>query len=156
MAQSFSLWQFVLDCFWLLFLFMVLKTYLIAWLESKQTQNWVKTTGWITHWDLIRDEKRLWPEIEYVYEVNGEEYTGHHLFPDTEHNSPVSHYARGIAYKAAMSFEKNQAIEIYYDPFFPKRSALDIRIPKKIYIVLALLLLLILFHAGFMAYRLWF
>ncbi len=58
-----------------------------------------------------------------------------------------------MAYKAAVAFEKNQNIDVYYDPFYPQRSALDIKIPAKLNAIIAFVLFLILLHLGIVAYQ---
>jgi hypothetical protein len=156
MTNDIGSWQLIIDGVWLLFLFLMLHYFINVRREAIQTKNWVKTKGQVIFWDLIKEDHRLWPKIKYIYEVNEVEYVGKHFFPDTMHNNPVSKYARRLAYKAAMSFEKNQQIDVYYDPIYPQHAALDIRMPWKVNLVLVLLIALIIFHLLMVSYRLFF
>ncbi|KTD32594.1 DUF3592 domain-containing protein [Legionella israelensis] len=156
MLKWLTSWQGLLDLSWLLFLLLILRYF---WKDRQallQTRNWLKTKGKVTRCEWTRQEHRVWPEIEYLYEVNEQEFIGQYLFLDTSHNDPNSAYARGIAYKAAMSYEKNQEIDVYYDPFHPQRSALDIRIPRKLNVVIALIIGFIVLHLCVIAYQILF
>jgi Protein of unknown function (DUF3592) len=110
------------------------------------TRNWLKTKGQITQCQLIEQGPSCWPEIEYTYKVNDKEYYGNYLFLDTSHNNPHSRYARKIAYGVVMAYNLGEEIDVYYCPNTPNLSALDITIPKKLYVIIGLIILLILTH----------
>lgn len=146
-------WTGLLDILWLLFLFITL-TYF--WRDRKKlldTRNWLKTKGNVISCEWTQDGHQIWPKIEYRYQSNEKDYIGEYLFLDTSHNNPNSAYARKIAYKAAMSYEKNQDLDVYYNPIQPEQSALDITIPRKLNVIIGLLIFLILIHLAVILYR---
>lgn len=153
MLKWLTSWQGLLDLSWLLFLLLMLRYFWRDRQTLAQAGKWMKTKGRVICCQWGRQGRRIWPEIEYIYEVNGREFVGQHLLLDTSYNDPNSTYARQIAYKAAMSYEKNQELDVYYDPFHPQRSALDIRIPNKLNLVIALIIGFIVLHLGVIAYQ---
>ncbi len=153
MTDWLTSWTGLLDMLWLLFLLFILNYF---WKDRKalmQTRNWIKTKGKVTDIQWTQEKHRTWPEIEYSYLVNDLEYIGQYLFLDTAHNNPNSLYARRIAYKAAMSYEKNQELTVYYNPMQPEQSALDITMPRKLNVVIAFIIGLIIFHLGIILLR---
>jgi hypothetical protein len=136
----------LIDMIWLTFLLVILRHF---WRERtflKQSQSWLITKGLITQCEWTQEGTHLWPKIMYSYEVFDREFIGEHLFLDTAHNNPNSHYARQVAYRAAMAFKENREIDIYYNPNNPQQAALDLKIPKKLTLIIYLLILLITFH----------
>jgi hypothetical protein len=147
-------WQGMVDQMWLIFLLFMLWYF---WRERKklaQTKDWLITKGRITVFEWTRENEQLWPKIEYSYQVFDKNFYGNYFFLDTAHNTPNSKYARKVAYRAAIAYEKNTEIDIYYNPNFPEESALDIVIPRKLNIIIWLLAVLIVFHLVVMAHRL--
>lgn len=144
----------ITDLVWLGFLLFILIYFWRKRQEAKQSLNWLKTTGQIISCEFTRDKHRIWPKIEYAYQVNEQEYIAEHLFPDTFHNNPESKYARKIAYKAAMAWKNHEEITVYYDPFYPQRAALDVKIPLKLNVVIVLVSLLIMIHLTTIFYAL--
>ena len=121
--------------------------------ELLQTRSWAITQGQITHCEWTTQGHRLWPKIEYVYEVNEREFIGEHLFPDTSHNDPNSEYARHVAYQVAEAYKKNESIRVYYNPEKPEQAALDVTIPRKINLILILLAVFISIHLFFLGLK---
>lgn len=108
--------RWLLDLGWLLFLLMLFWHF---WRDRRtlvHAQSWLKVKGHITSCELTKVGHSVWPKIEYTYQVNEEEMTGEYLFLDTAHNNPNSKYSRGIAYKAAIAFQENEEIDVYYNP----------------------------------------
>lgn len=146
-------WTGLLDILWLLFLIFTLMYFWRDRNKLSETRNWLKTKGKVIQCEWTQEGHQIWPEIEYSYKVNEVDYIGEYLFLDTSHNNPNSAYARKIAYKAAMSYEKNQELDVYYNPLQPQQSALDITLPKKLNVVIGLLVLLILIHLTVIVFR---
>ncbi len=140
------------DMIWLGFLIFILIYFWKKRQAAKQSLNWIKTTGKIIRCEFSNDGHRIWPELEYAYQVNEQEFIAEHLFPDTFHNTPASKYARNIAYKAALAFKNHQDITVYYDPFYPQRAALDVRVPFKLTLVVVLIALLLIVHLALMIF----
>lgn len=146
-------WRWILDLGWLLFLLLLLHHF---WRDRNtllQSRSWLKVSGHITRCDWSQVGHSIWPKIEYTYQVHEKDLTGEYLFLDTSHNNPNSKYARQIAYKAAVAFKENSAIDVYYNPNNPQQSALDVTIPGKLNLILILICLLITFHLGFMVFE---
>lgn len=150
----FNSWRWLLDLTWLVLLLVLLRHF---WLNRKvlvQSKSWLKVKGHITHCEWTEVGHSVWPKIEYTYEVHDKELTGEYLFLDTSHNNPNSKYARLIAYKAAVAYKDNSEIDVYYNPNQPDQSALDVTIPLKLNVILALIGVLIVFHLGFIIFHL--
>jgi hypothetical protein len=147
-------WHWIIDLSWLLFLIGLLFYFWRDRQNLKRTQSWLLTKGRITEFLWTQEDHRLWPKIEYTYSASNQEFQGSHLFLDTSHNNSNSTYARRIAYRAALAYERDEEIDVYYNPANPQESALDITIPRKLNLILFLLLMLIFFHVSILIYRL--
>ncbi len=148
-------WQSLLDLAWLLLLLLMLGHF---WRDRKslmRTRSWSIAKGRITALDWTRERHRLWPRIQYTYQVLEEDFYGEHLFHDTAHYNPNSKYARKVAYKAAMAYENDAEIDVFYNPNNPQEAVLDITIPQKLNLIIALLLVLIIVHVAVVIVRLW-
>ncbi|CEK09402.1 DUF3592 domain-containing protein [Legionella hackeliae] len=147
-------WRWLLDLLWLAFLLALL---LHFWQDRKnflKIQSWFLTKGRITQFLWTQEGYRLWPKIEYSYRVLDQDFQGERLFPETMHINLNSKYAREVAYRAALAYEKDVDIDIYYNPYNPQEAVLDITMPRKLTLIIILLTALILFHLVIVAYRL--
>lgn len=135
-----------LDIGWLIFLLALLWHFLREKKMLAQTQFWLITKGHIDQFEWVREGVHLWPKIEYSYQVFEHNFHSERLFLDTVHNNPNSKYARGVAYRAAVAYENNADIDVYYNPNNPQDAVLDIKMPSKLNIIIALLLGLIVLH----------
>lgn len=147
-------WQGFMDIIWLFFLLFLLRHF---WQERQAlmtASHWLITRGRITQFVWTQDEHHLWPKIEYCYQQFDQEFKGEYFFLDTSRNNPHSKYARKVAYRAAMAFEHDEEIDIYYNPDNPLQSALDVRIPTKLNVIIGLLLFLLVLHLVIVAHRL--
>lgn len=138
----------ILDLSWLVFLLFIFYHFWKTRSFLQQTENWLITKGRITSVNWTKEGHRIWHKVAYVYQVFDEDFHGEYLFLDTSHNNPNSKYARRVAYKAAMAYENDQEIDVFYNPNNPQQSALDIKIPTKLNLIVFLLILLILLHLG--------
>nr|WP_043873677.1 DUF3592 domain-containing protein [Legionella massiliensis] len=139
-------WRGVLDFAWLFFLLFMLWYF---WRDRQflaQSKYWLITKGRITLFEWTQEGPRLWPKIQYTYQVFDKDFYSEYLFLDTSHNNPNSKYARNIAYRAAMAYEDDVDIDVFYNPNNPQQAALDITIPRKLNLIIALLLILIILH----------
>lgn len=151
-AQLFSLQSF-LDFAWFIVLLLMFLHFWRVRRALLRTHSWLMTQGWITHCEWTSQGHRLWPKIEYVYEVGEQEFTGEHLFPDTCHNNPNSHYARQVAYKVAEAYKNDEPITVYYNPALPEQAALDVKVPRKINLILILLGIFTSVHLLFFLFK---
>jgi hypothetical protein len=146
--------RIVLDVTWLSVLLLLFYHF---W-QNRQTlidaQDWLKAKGHITRYQLVQVGNSVWPKIEYVYQVHERDIIGHYLFLDTAHNSPSSKYSRRIAYNAAIAYNDNLEIDVYYNPNSPEESALDVTMPTKLTVILILIGLLIAVQVIILAFRL--
>lgn len=136
----------MVDVIWLVFLFYLLWHF---WRDRQllaRTRHWLITKGRITQFEWARVGRQLWPKIQYTYQVFDQEYASEYLFLDTSHNNPTSKYARLVAYRAAVAYEDDVDIDVFYNPNNPKQAALDITIPRKLNVIIALLIALIILH----------
>lgn len=119
-----------------------------------QAKYWLITKGRITLFEWTQEGPRLWPKIQYTYQVFDKDFYGEYLFLDTAHNNPNSKYARNIAYRAAMAYEDDVDIDVFYNPNNPQQAVLDITIPRKLNLIIVLLLILIILHLVIVGERL--
>jgi hypothetical protein len=144
----------VLDLVWLFFLLFMLWHFWRARRFLAQTKFWLITKGRITRFEWTREGPRLWPKIQYTYQVFDKDFYGEYLFLDTSHNNPNSKYARKVAYRAAVAYEEDKDIDVFYNPNNPEQAVLDITIPHKLNLIIVLLVLLIILHLVVVAGRL--
>ncbi|MBA2651529.1 MAG: DUF3592 domain-containing protein [Tatlockia sp.] len=136
----------MLDLIWLFFLSYLLWHF---WRDRQllaRARHWLITKGRITHFEWARVGRLLWPKIQYTYQVFEKNYSSEYLFLDTSHNNPNSKYSRLIAYRAAMAYEEDADIDVFYNPNNPQQAALDITMPRKLNIIIGLLCILIIVH----------
>lgn len=148
-------WHSFLDLAWLILLLFMLVYF---WRDRhllQQTKYWLITKGRITSFEWAQEGARIWPRISYVYHVFDQEFQSEYLFLDTSHNSPQSKYARGVAYRAAVAYQNDEEIDVFYNPNNPHQAALDITMPLKLNIIIILLIALIVLHLCFIIGRLW-
>nr|WP_028388829.1 DUF3592 domain-containing protein [Legionella fairfieldensis] len=141
----------LLDIIWLLFLLSMLRHFWYERQNLTKTNGWLITKGRIVRFEWTHENHRIWPRISYTYQVFDQDFQSEYLFLDTAHNSPYSYYARRVAYRAAIAYEKNEAIDVYYNPNDPQQAVLDITIPRKLNWIIALLLGLIALHLAIVA-----
>lgn len=134
--SSLNLWELTINLIWLLVLVAAFIYFLREYKLLAQPRSWLITKGRVISCEWSHAGPRLWPSIRYRFSVFEREYEGDYLFLDTSHNSPMSAYARQIAYKAAVAFQNNQEIDVYYNPNNPNQAVLDIAIPFKIYLII--------------------
>ncbi|MBA2711180.1 MAG: DUF3592 domain-containing protein [Tatlockia sp.] len=145
----------MLDFIWLLFLLYLLWHF---WRDRQflaQAQDWLITKGRITLFEWTREGPRLWPKIQYKYQVFEQDYFCEYFFLDTSLNNPNSKYARNVAYRAALAYEDDVDIDVFYNPNDPKQAALDITIPWKLNLIIFLLSGFIALHLAVVLARLW-
>lgn len=143
-----------LDLLWLLFLLVLLRHFWREKQRLKGAQNWFMTKGHITQFSWTQEAHRLWPKIEYHYLIADGDFHGERLFLDTSHVNYNSQQAREVAYQAAMAYERDEDINVYYNPNNPSEAALDITMPRKLIFIVALLISLIILHVGIVLFRL--
>lgn len=139
-------WRGLLDLAWLFFLLFMLRYFWRNRQFLAQSKDWLITKGRITLFEWTQEGPRLWPKIQYTYQVFDKDFYGEYLFLDTSHNNPNSKYARKIAYRAAMAYEDDVDIDVFYNPNNPQQAVLDITMPRKLNLIIALLLILIILH----------
>jgi hypothetical protein len=88
----------------------------------------------------------LWPNIEYVYQVGDQDFTGDRLFSDTVHHVPTSAHVRQLEYRIANAFKENETIDVYYNPNHYEEAVLDTTIPRKLHVILLVVAMLIVAH----------
>ncbi|AWN72997.1 TPA: DUF3592 domain-containing protein [Legionella anisa] len=150
-----NIWRWMLDLGWLLFLLIIFAHFWRNRQVLVQAQSWLQVKGRITACEWTQVGHSVWPKIEYTYQVYDKDLTGEYLFLDTAHNNPNSKYSRSVAYKAAIAFQENAEIDVYYNPNHPEQSALDVTIPTKLNIILILIGMLIVVHLGLIAWHYW-
>ncbi len=144
----------LVDSAWLVFLLLSLRYFWIKYQLLHAAEQWLKVRGKITSLQWGQEGGNLWPTLRYSYEVYERNFEGEYLFLETALNSPNSKYARTVAYKAAMAFQEQSEIEVYYNPNNPLQAALDVRIPNKLIFIIAAVTGLIAFHLTSIAYYL--
>ena len=146
MTQRILSLQSLLDFGWLVFLILLFFYFWHKRQNIQETIFWVKTKAKVTRCEWTTRANRIWPKIEYIYQVGEQEYMGEDLFYDTSHRTSNDSYARRVAYKAARAFKEDENIEIYYNPDAPEQAALDITIPGKLNFILILIVGWIVLH----------
>lgn len=148
-------WQGFMDIAWFLFLLFLFWHFWQEHRALQQASHWLITKGRITRFLWTKDGPHLWPKIEYTYELYEQEFVGEYFFLDTSHNNPNSKYARKVAYRAAMAFEKDEEIEVFYNPNNPRQAALDVHLPTKLNVIIGLLLFLLVLHLAIVVHHLY-
>lgn len=143
--------RWVLDLGWLFFLLVVLRHFWQTRQALVKTRSWLIAKGHVTDCKWTQAGESLWPEITYTYQVYEKDLIGHCLCIDTSHNTPHSHYARQVAYKAAIAYKEEIPIDVYYNPNDPNQSALDISMPIKLTVILMLIIALIGLQIGLLS-----
>ena len=147
MDTPYLAWKIYLDLGWLFLLSLLLMYFWYTRRQAVKAQNtWHKTKAQIIRCEWAKQGPRLWPKIQYRYQVDGQDYLSEHLFFDTRHQSPNSQRARQLAYYVANAFKNNEEIEIYYNPEKPEQAVINIRIPWKLNLIISLLAALIALH----------
>ncbi|STX50112.1 Protein of uncharacterised function (DUF3592) [Legionella busanensis] len=154
MLGEFISWRGAADITWLLLLLLLLKHFWHDRQTLLKARTWFLTKGRITRFLWTRDGYHLWPKIEYTYQVYDKDFLGEYFFLDTSHNNPNSKYSRRVAYRAAVAFEKDEDIDVFYNPIDPQQAVLDVKIPTKLNFIIVLLACLILVHLGIIARQL--
>ena len=126
----------VLDVAWLTILVLIFYHFWKNRQFLMDAQGWLKAKGHITRYQFVQVGHSIWPKIEYEYCVYEQNLTGHYLFLDTAHNNPSSKYSRRIAYNAAIAYNDQSEIDVYYNPNRPEESALDVTMPFKLNAIL--------------------
>ena len=90
-------------------------------IPALQSRNWPSVEGKIIH-SSIREKitgkagrpptRTYYPDVKYVYHVNGERFEGHNLLYEQE-GPPV--FQREIVAKELESLEVGQAVKVFYD-----------------------------------------
>lgn len=135
-----------LDLGWLLLLSFLLGYFWYVRRQAVRAREWNKAKARIVRCELIREGPRLWPKIEYIYNVDQQDYVGEHLFFDTSHQNPNSLQARQLAYYVANAYKNDEDIEIYYNPNHPEQAVISIRVPWKLNLIISLITTLIALH----------
>jgi len=144
----------LLSAGWLLFLCLLWLYFFRQWHKLYRMKFWPITQGNITSFNLRAEGTLLWPDIEYRYLVDGEEYVSAYLFADTTHNTPGSQYSRRLAHRIAVAYQTGEAVDVYYNPTEPEQAVLDVRIPGKLKFIIILLSALIVLEIGLLVVRL--
>ncbi len=145
--------QTILDLGWLLFLTLLFAYFWRARKLTEQTKLWFKTQGRITYCELVPYEECLWPKIEYVYQVDNQEFTSQILFLDIAHNNLHGAHPRALAYRLVSAFKEDETIDVYYNPDNPEQAVLDTTIPWKLNMILGVIAALLLLHVAIVTSR---
>ena len=154
MAAYFFSWQGGLDILWFIFLLILFVHFWRIRRTNLKTKQWMQTQGQIVRCEWVFHGHRTWPKLEYAYNVDGEHYLGETIFLDTAHHNPNSKKARSIAFNIAEAQKENKALSVYYDPTNPKRAALDISMPRKLTLILAIIAFFIGLHGTIILFHL--
>lgn len=146
LSTWFFSWRGAIDLAWLLFLLVLFRHFWSQRQFLNRARDWLITKGRMTQFSWSQDGHQLWAKIEYSYHLYDKDFVGEYFFLDTSHNNPNSKYARQVAYRAAVAFEKDEEIDVYYNPDNPSQAALDVRIPVKLNVIIVLLAGLIALH----------
>lgn len=143
----------MLDLGWFVFLVVLFVYFWRSRQRTLQTKLWFKTQGRVTSCELETHEQSLWPKIEYVYQVDGQEFNGQRFFFDEAHNNLHSTHARAVAYQIVNAYKQNKEIDVYYNPDNPEQAVLDTTVPRKLNIILGFIAALLLLHIGIVISR---
>lgn len=146
MKELFSSWDGLLDLGWLLFLSLLLAYFWLQRHTMLKAQHWQKTRGHISRFEWITHGHRVWPKIEYIYQVHDQEFIGEHLFVDMTYINPNSRYARKFAYQVANAYKNNEDLAVFYNPEKPAQAVLNVSMPRKLNLIIVLISALIALH----------
>jgi hypothetical protein len=153
MLTWFGLAKGLANISWLVFLCLSLKHFWQDRQLLKQARFWLITPGKISSFSWACEKHQLWATIVYDYKICDFDFQGHYFFLDTTHNNPNSRYARKVIYRAAIAFQQEKDIDVFYNPNHPNQSALDVGIPLKLNSIIGLLVFLLLLHLLMVIYH---
>lgn len=143
----------MLDLGWLVFLGFLFAYFWRVRQLTKQTKLWFKTQGRVIHCEWVTYQQRVWPTIEYEYQVDTQDYTSEQFFLDLVHNNLNSKHARTLAYRVVNAYKEDENIDVYYNPDHPEEAVLDTTIPWKLNLILGLISFFLLIHAVSVIWR---
>ncbi|MBN1120585.1 MAG: DUF3592 domain-containing protein [Anaerolineae bacterium] len=95
---------------------------------SAARETWMHINGEVAHSEIVEEKSLLGPgyrtEVEYVYVLNGGEYTGSRI---TFNDQPFR--KRSEAEAVVEAFEAGESITVFYDPNQPENAALSLSAP---------------------------
>lgn len=138
----------VADGLWLIFLLYALFYFWRARQKLIAAFDWLKTNGTIVACHYKEEKGRIWHQIDYSYEVNDQQLVGQFIVLNPYTNNPHQPYTCEQAHQ--------KQIEVYYNPNLPEQSTLDVRVPKKLNVMLLLISGILLVHLTILAYRYFF
>ncbi len=131
-------WQSLIDFLWLIFLIVLL----IHFWKKRQilvaASSWKKTKGLIHELDWTKENNSLWLQVTYTYQLFEQEYLGDCIFLDEASNRKNNAYTRSVAYRIVMAFKNQDYLDVYYNPENLMESALDVKIPRGLEVVLVM------------------
>lgn len=142
-----------MDLFWLFFLLGTLSFFLNQYRRLRKKSGWPITPGAITEFLWTKREGRLWADIEYQYDVDGQTYFSHSLVPESIYYSPHAYSIRKLVYQLALAYEKQEPIAVIYNANNPVEAYLNVRIPAKLKGIILLNCLLLLVHGSMILLR---
>lgn len=144
------------DWLWLGLLLIML---LLLWHNKRQlrkkTTSWQHTLGRVNVFEWTHHGHLPWPKIEYTYEVDGVEYEGSAFFLPMARHDLNANYARQLAYRIAVAYDKDEPIDVYYNPVQPEQAVLDISHPAKLTLFIGFVIFLLALHLTVMVIHWW-
>jgi len=136
-------WWFTFELIWLLLLILFLLSFVRLFVVLKKASHWLETEGEITEcrWRMVGEG--YWPQLAYVYHVDGKRYQGNNIFLDNFEPNPGSYYRGKPAFQWFSSLKQGEKVSVYYDVDEPDLAALSIAIPRKLYLLITVLSFLV-------------
>ncbi|MBX9703839.1 MAG: DUF3592 domain-containing protein [Silvanigrellaceae bacterium] len=146
-------WHSFIDFAWLAGLIILLVYFYKDWKVFKNLHQWQTTEGTISQFSWTEQSPLPWPKIEYTYQVYEQEFLGSRLVLDNPYINLHSPSAREVAYRATLAFKNDEEIIVFYDPINPAQSVLDVHTPRKLKVIIGMLVLFLTIHLFRMGYR---
>lgn len=146
-------WQLTFDLVWLCLLLVFLTKFYGLLRLLRKARHWLQTEGEIVHCDWEQLGDVYWPTLKYSYVVDGQTFHGERIFLDNFDANPRAHYASKVAFQWVSTFKEGKKVSVYYDPGSPALAALSTSIPRKLYLIVALLSALVCVQLVFMLFK---
>lgn len=148
-------WQFTLDLVWLSLLLLFLYKFYGLLSLLRRARQWLQTEGEIDCCDWRQVNDVYWPKLKYSYKVDGKIFHGERIFLDNFGINPRAHYAKKVAFKWVSTFKVGKKISVYYNPDLPEMAVLSTSVPRRLYLIVGLLSVLVFLQLVFMLFKLW-
>lgn len=146
--------QLIIDGIWLVLLLTIFAFFWQALQALREYKRWPSTKGRIITLEWLETNQFVWPQVTYSYHVQDQEFMADGLFPESGQYLLGRRSVQQLSYSIANAYEKKEEITVFYNPDDPRQAVLATTIPRKLLLIVGLLLFFIVLHLSVMISRL--